>query len=165
MSILLIFAAFTQSPVETPTCEHLDARKISLLVKRASDTGYFGEAARPVGDLRMYWVGTCPDDRFNASKRTVKDLSSLLRNGLAREAVANMLLDVGPNLSFARSDVDAAILAQTAHEDALKRASAPIMPEGGIGVASLLRRVRCKIHTGKLDSKFCSTGYPPFRLW
>jgi len=159
MSILLILAAFIQSPTEPQTCEHVDERKVSSLVKRASDTWYSSESFRPLAELANYWRATCSNDRFRASKRTVKELSGLLHNQLTRQLVSQMLLSVGPSLSAARSDVDAAIVDQTWREDALMKASAPITPEAGIGVADLLRCVRHKMDTGNLDSKFCLGPY------
>jgi hypothetical protein len=159
MSIFLIAAAFAQAPVEIQRCEHLNAREVSSLVRRVGDeetlSPYDYDAARSLSDLVNYWRGSCSDERLKASQRTVKELSGLLRNQVARRLVSHMLLDVGPSLSVARSDVDAAILAQTAHEDALMKASAPIMPEAGIGVARLLRCVQRKMDTGKLDPKLC----------
>ncbi len=160
MSIILITAVFIQAPIETQTCERLDAREISSLVKRTSDASYFNqEGFRSLADLVNYWRVSCPDDRFKASKRTVKELSGLLRNEFTRGLIALMLLDVGPNLAVARRDVDTAIFDQTAQEDALMKASAPIMPESGIGIANMLRSVRHKMDTGKLEPKVCwATG-------
>jgi hypothetical protein len=66
-----------------------------------------------------------------------------------------MLLDVGPNLVEARSDVDAATVDQAAREDAAMKATAPVRPESGMGLADMLRCVRHKMDTGKLDPKLC----------
>jgi hypothetical protein len=154
MSILLILAAFTQAPMETQKCERLDAKKVSTLVTRASDAGYL-TGFRALADLVNYWRATCPGDRFKASKRIVKELSGLLQNQDTRHLVPLMLLDVGPNLAAAKPDVDSAIIDQAAREHGLIKASSPIMPESGIGLANMLRCVRHKIDTGKLDPKLC----------
>jgi hypothetical protein len=166
MSIFLILAAFTQAPMESQTCEHLNAAEVSSLIRRVGEevalSPYDYSAGRSLADLVNYWRASCSDERFKASKRTVRDLSGLLRNRSTRHLVPLMLLEVGPNLSVARSDVDAAILDQTALEDAMIKASAPIMPESGIGLANMLRCVRHKMDTGKLDPKLCWASWAAY---
>ena len=158
MSIFLIIAAFASTPTDVPTCEHLSSREVSSLVKLARQPGFTGDWY--FGDLVRYWRGTCPADRFRASKRTVKELSGLLEDRIP--LVSLMLLDVGPNLSAARRDVDAAIPGQIAHEDALMKASAPIVPESGMGLAKLLKCVRHKIDTGERDPMLCWATYAAY---
>jgi hypothetical protein len=159
MSIFLILTAFIQAPIESQQCEHLNAAEVSSLVRQAdgrvalSPYGY--GATRSLSDLVNYWRGTCSDERFKASKRTVKELSGLLRYWTTRHLVPLMLLDVGPNLAAAKQDVDVAIIDQAAREDAMIKAAAPILPESGIGVANMLRCVRHKMDTGELDPKLC----------
>ena len=111
MSIFLILTAFIQAPIEGQQCEHLDAAKLSLLVRRVDDEpalNPYGYVGRSLSDLVNYWRGSCSDERLKASKRSVKELSALLRISDTRHLLPLMLLDVGPNLVAARSDVDAA---------------------------------------------------------
>jgi hypothetical protein len=158
MSIFLIMAVLASAPTGAPTCEHLSASEVSSLVKLASQPGFAGDWY--FGDLVKYWRGTCADDRFRASKRTVKELSGLLQGRIP--LVSLMLLEVGPNLSAARRDVDAAIPGQTAREDAMMKAAWPIVPESGMGLANLLKCVRHKIDTGKRDPMLCWATYEAY---
>jgi hypothetical protein len=158
MSIFLIMAALASNPADAPTCERLSAREVSSLVKLARQPGFTGDWY--FGDLVKYWQRTCPDDRFSASKRTVKELSGLLQGRIP--LVSLMLLDVGPNLPAARRDVDAAIPGQIAHEDHLMKASAPIAPENGMGLAKLLKCVRHKMDTGERDPMLCWATYAAY---
>lgn len=158
MSIFLILTAFIQAPIEGQQCEHLDAAKLSLLVRRVDDEAAlnpYGYVGRSLSDLVNYWRGSCSDERLKASKRSVKELSALLRISDTRHLLPLMLLDVGPNLVAARSDVDAATVDQAAREDAAMKATAPVRPESGMGLADMLRCVRHKMDTGKLDPKLC----------
>jgi len=159
MPIFLILTAFTQAPIESQQCEHLNAAEVSSLVRRVEDqvdlSPYGHAEGRSLSDLVNYWRGTCSDERLKAGKRTVKELAGLLRSWTTRHLVPLMLLDVGPNLAAAKQDVDVAIIDQAAREDAAMKATAPIVPESGIGVANMLRCVRHKMDTGELDPKLC----------
>ena len=157
MLVLLMAAALATHPANAAKCEHLRPSEVFSRVEKVRNVMFLGitEPARGLGDLANYWRGTCADERSRATRGTVRALSGLLSSGVAIRTITSMLLDVGPNLVAARADVDTAIFVQTAREDDLMRASAPIMPESGVGPANLLRCVRRKMDTGELDQKLC----------
>lgn len=145
------------APAERPECARLDEKQVASLTRRAVneiDTNPYD--APSLGELAKYWNRTCSGQRYEASQHIVRNLSSLLSHHEIAFTIARMLIDIGPNLKASRRDLDAAIAAADLREDAMFKASGPLVPTSGRVLSYSLRCVRIKMLTGRLDRKYCS---------
>lgn len=157
MFILLILASVAHpAATHESTCGHLNEGYVSSQVSHVRDLIFSNPAgaAKSLGNLTLYWERTCPVERYAASRRLVSKVSSLLAYGGTAGKVSAMLLDVGPNLKVAQTNIDAAILDLTAAEGARSRAASPLVPstaEEGRRQLHALNCVKRKIVTGEVD--------------
>lgn len=159
MLILLLIVAHAMhavKPKEMQKCKHLDTKYVLSHITHVEDVIYLNptSGARYLGELAQCWKSTCCYERYNAGTDLVRRLSSLLSHEHAILTVSSMLIDIGPNLKDSQSDVEFAIIAEAAREDARFKASGPVMPETGEILSDSLKCVRLKMTTGKLDEKY-----------
>jgi hypothetical protein len=104
-------------------------------------------------DLVGYWMVHCQAQRENVNRATVQQLGRLLAKPASRFAATWMLIDVGPNLSLARRELDAA------HSREEARYKDNLRATHGVDVnhhtLTALDCVRHKLRTGKIDAELC----------
>src|SRR5262249_44234570 len=98
MTLLLAwFLASVQSPVTgTSACKPQLTKALSMQISRVRTSTNRDSRIDNLVRLSLYWDSVCPQQRYNASSRSVREISRLLRSPPARTLVSKMLFDVGP---------------------------------------------------------------------
>lgn len=110
---------------------------------------------RELSALNQYWRGACQSDKSNSSRNVVRDLSRLFVYPEARLHIARMLIYSGPNLAYAREELNGALVDQIDIEARQARASRYLIPSTGNTVSMALKCLLRKIDTGEIDRDMC----------
>ena len=137
------------------SCVPVMAEPISSRVDSILASKDVPERSAQIGELAGYWRGHCAASRRTADREVVVSLARLLSDPLARLVASSMLLDIGPNLRFARSALTRALAQQEAREKAQARAAEPFVPTTKNQVSVSLRCVLTKLRSGAVDAKLC----------
>jgi hypothetical protein len=154
---LMSFLAAAAMPTER--CAALDVVPITTnvteVVEAPNDTVFLER----LGALHAYWRSQCLQSRRLASIAVVRQVARLLEIPGARMITAEILIDLGPNLTHAREEMNRAIPDQIRVEERNRRTyiGRPLLPPSYHIVLDSLRCVRRKMLTGRIDEALC--GY------
>jgi hypothetical protein len=154
---IAIFGIYLMSPAPAATepCGELDQSIIRSNVEAILRAPDWRAAAEQIYVLDEYWFTRCVRAREAANRSTVALLARLLQRPATRFAAASLLADVGPNLRYARPEVERALRHQMRIDRRARRTASGLLPGNYQLIASSLNCVLTKIQTGLRDRVLC----------
>jgi hypothetical protein len=154
--MLAIFFIFAESPGTARDC---DARRllpqINATYKVLREGRQLSDSTEALGRIHQRWRSFCKQGRYLAPPSVVIGLGRLTKFPIARYTIASALIDVGPNLKYSRSYLNAAIKDQRRIEDRNRQMASPLLPPTYNIAYDGLRCVMKKITAGVHDSNLC----------